>query len=177
VDYEQSLGAAYEQPHRSEVEIPVPVLEEYRFESLAEKIEPALLEMHRPIVRSQTATHAKVTVYPGNDRQRESPINRDTYSFLISSTDDDRPIEVRGRISSYNINTFKGRVYVDDERRPIPFEIADVARSSRIISQITSSLRLNARSRNSEEGDILMTVFPRRRRNGKIRSYLVVDVA
>ena len=50
-----------------------------------------------------------------------------------------REMVLDGRISSYNINTFRGRVYIEDEQRPIPFELADTARDENAIESVTAS--------------------------------------
>jgi hypothetical protein len=61
--------------------------------------------------------------------------------------DRSREVVLEGSVSSYNINTYDGRIYVDEEQRPIPFELADSARDDDSIAVIASSLARNATNR------------------------------
>lgn len=55
-------------------------------------------------------------------------------------------IIIKSYISSYNSNTFKGRIYVIEEERPISFELAEAVRGEIIIQLIVDSLRANVKA-------------------------------
>ncbi|WP_445482805.1 DUF7947 five-stranded beta-barrel domain-containing protein [Pseudochrobactrum lubricantis] len=64
-----------------------------------------------------------------------------------------------GRISSYNINTYKGRIFLEDEKRPVPFILVDMCRDIATRNLIVSSLRANNRDRISPDGRISCSAF------------------
>jgi hypothetical protein len=143
VDYSKTLGQQYEELKSSNaISAPLP---QSKFDALIEKCEGAIQTMHRPIVKSGTASQAIITVGPiARSRVVGQPMDRHTYEYVAYTEHEDTPQKLRGRVSSYNINTYKGRAYLFDERRPIPFILAESARSKRNVSLITNSLQRNA---------------------------------
>lgn len=180
VDYDKSIPQQLDEVNeaRQSMEEPLLLLGEQRIDSLLEKIEPAVRDMHRPIVKSKTAESGIIS-FPGSRSSRSSTeIDRGTFDNIISLNSDSVSEYVVGKVSSYNVNTFKGRIYSSNERRPIPFELMDVSRGSEDVSIITSSLRSNARDRllRNTAGDVRLTAFASRSKTGRLRSYQVVDV-
>lgn len=177
VDFDKSLGQQIADVNR--LRIPgmpsVPMLDDKRVDALLEKIEPAVVDMHRPIVKSRTAETAKLFV-PSRPNLKAIELNQETYDKLLTVQKDDVAIEVVGKISSYNINTFRGRVFVVGEKRPIPFDLVAVAQNSTNVSLITSSLRANARDRSTGDADVTFIAFPVRSKTGRLKLYLVIDV-
>lgn len=92
-----------------------------------------------------------------------------------SKTDKDETIII-GRVTSYNVNTFKGRVYVPEEKRPIPFTLADYARVSKNIDHITSSLTSSAQDIRNDERDLRCYVIKVRSRTGRLKHMIVTSV-
>lgn len=180
VDYEKSISQQVDEINQTQQDggEPLLLLGEQRIDSLLEKIEPAVRDMHRPIVKSRTADHGIISFSDYAGRTFGTDINRETFDNIISLNGDGPSEFVVGNISSYNVNTFKGRVYSSNERRPIPFELMDVARGPEDVSIVTSSLRSNARNRlaGTAQGDVRFTAFARRSKTGRLRSYEVVDV-
>ena len=64
----------------------------------------------------------------------------DTFQYIVEDYVEEEVISIRGFVSSYNSNTFKGRVYVPVEERPIPFELAETVRDQACIQLIVDSL-------------------------------------
>lgn len=144
VNYEQTLGQQLEDANRNDG---APEITEQRLDSLIEKTETAVRQMHRPIVESQTASKATIfSLTRTGQRQIARPLTLDTYERM-QLVDRSREVELEGSVSSYNINTYKGRMYVDDEQRPIPFELAESNRDEDTITIIASSLARNATNR------------------------------
>jgi len=140
-----------------------------------EKCDSAFRNMHRPIVQSETATAAIIT---SDIRGREvpvgKPLDRDTFEYMYYSATSERTFLIVGRVSSYNINRYKGRLFIADERRPIPFELASSARDADTVGLVTNSLRLNALDRS--QGNIECEAFKVFSRSGRLKSLLVVKV-
>jgi hypothetical protein len=58
VDFDKTLGRQYKE---LKAESEVPVLPQSKFDAVIEKCEAAIKQMHRPMVFSETAAHAKIT--------------------------------------------------------------------------------------------------------------------
>lgn len=176
VDYDKTLGQQYEEKSWGTSQIPI--LDQTRFDSVIEKCEPAIENMHRPIVRSTTASKAQVSHSFGKARQLIShPLTPSTYEYIHHTETTERPVELFGKVSSYNINTYKGRVFVNEERRPIPFELGLDARDVRTVIKVTQSLSSNARSRfESGSGDLWFKAFKTTSRSGRLKKLIIVEI-
>lgn len=177
VDYNKSLGQQYEELKQSQ-QNEIPILTATRVDSLIEKCEGAIENMHRPIINSKTAQHAEILYISNSERkQLMPPLNAETYEYMHQSRVGDEVIEITGRVSSFNINTLNGRIFVPDEGRPISFELADQARSAESVVKITDSLNMNARTRFTENmGDISCAALQYFSRNGRLRKLRIVGV-
>ncbi|WP_341365477.1 hypothetical protein [Yoonia sp. BS5-3] len=178
VDIEKSLGEQFEDFNKKlpqDQRIQPPPLDIKRFDSLLEKIEPSVIDMHRPIIRSKTAESA--LLIPETEFIEETRIDAGTYDFLIHRDKDDTPITTVGKVSSYNINTFKGRIYLPDERRPIPFELLERARSATNVSSVIGSMRANATAKMSDNADVEIEAFASRSRTGRTTRLDILDVS
>lgn len=148
-----------------------------KLNSLMEKIEPSIVEMHRPIVASKTATSAHL--YRGDNK--DDPLGPEmsllTFNYLSTEVSSDEEEEFVGVVSSYNINTYRGRLYVFEEGRTISFELADTCRSRRHTSIITSSLRLNDADRADTKATIVLTGFRISSRAGRLKKIIVHEVS
>jgi hypothetical protein len=139
VDYDKSLGQQYEEYKKAKQ--PIKELSPSRFDSLIEKCENSIREMHRPLVKSRTAEEGHLTARISDDLMPLGPpLTRETYEYIAFTERSHDPSYYVGRVTSYNVNTFKGRIYIAQERRPIPFELGDTARGFDAISAITASL-------------------------------------
>jgi hypothetical protein len=68
VDYNKTLGQSYDELRGTQSELPS--LPQSKLDSVAEKCEAAIKDMHRPIVWSETATHAQIlTNVHGKERR------------------------------------------------------------------------------------------------------------
>jgi hypothetical protein len=176
VDYNKTLGQQYEQFKGRDSAIKR--LPQSRFDSLIEKCETAVREMHRPISKSETATVANLSARVGEaDYGIGRPLTYETYEYIAFTERSLDVFEYVGRVSSYNINTFKGRIYVETEGRPIPFELADTAKGARNILAVTSSLRANSQKNRTDEADINFNAFRNVSRSGRLKSFLITEVS
>jgi hypothetical protein len=175
VDFNKTLGQQYEEMHRARV--PLNPQPQSKLDAVIEKCESSIKEMHRPIVRSKTATSANIT--SATDHifiPLTTTLNHDTYEYIDITREDDTPIRFEGYVSSYNINTFNGRIFVPVEGRPVPFKLSEGARNVRIVSLITASLAENASSRASLDAIITCIGFRNVSKSGRLKSYRIIDV-
>lgn len=176
VDYEKTLGKQYEEI-RGHKGNQIPQASEERFDSVIEKCEKAIKDMHRPIIWSKTAEKCIVKSKIGKDENDLSfVLDVDSFYHInetIKTTDISKYV---GRVSGYNINTFKGRIYVDEYKRTIPFELADNARDLRTIASITDSLQKNAIERMRGEGEVEFTAFRNESSTGRLKHFLVTGL-
>jgi len=133
--------------------------------------------MHRPIVASQTASEARISGEVGRHiKQIEHPLNENTYEHIAFTIKSPDPARLVGRVSSYNVNTYKGRIYIIDEHRPIPFELLPGARRMDTITLIATSLRNSAVNRNSDKADIECEAFTLTSKSRRLKSLLITEV-
>lgn len=176
VDFDKTLGQQYDELQRTR-ESTIKKLPQTRFDSVIEKCEVAIRDMHRPIVNSETAIKASIITQVGSWSSKvQQDLDRETYEHVAYTREEETPETFVGRISSYNINTYKGRVYLNSEGRPVPFELGDVARGPRSVSLITNSLVSNARDRKSGEGEVSLKAYRRVSTSGKLKGLFVINV-
>ncbi|MEY3123160.1 MAG: hypothetical protein RI993_1985 [Pseudomonadota bacterium] len=178
VDYDKSLGQQYEE--LTEQGAKVPFLKESRINSLIEKCEPSFRELHRPIYAKRTAENAVITSEVDGLMQPLGPrLNLDTFEYVASSRREDAAVMISGSISSYNSNTFTGRVFVLEAGHPVPFELMKDARTRLNVRIITSSLSASAQREEGEVrvGKIYFRAFRITSRSGRLKRYLITDVS
>lgn len=174
VDYDKTLGQQYEELQKTNH---IPPQSEARFNALTEKCEAAIKDIHRPIVKSQTATEANFYSYLGSKKKPfQHSLNYETFLHMSNENISDFTEEMVGQVSSYNINTYKGRIYIPAEGRPLPFELGDIARNGSYINLITSSLNLNAKRARTSLGSIRITAFKIYTKSGQIKNLLITKV-
>lgn len=171
VDYEKSLFQSYRESLTEKGITPE------KLESLMEKTESSIGDMHRPIVASQSATSAKLFRLSRSGVDQIGPdMTSLSYDYIARTIRRDELIEHQGLVSRYNVNTYKGRIFLPDEQRPIPFELDEVAKNRESVQIITSSLRTNATSRRESEG--LIALYGRRLESstGRLKALIVNKV-
>ena len=111
VDYDKTLGQQYEELKGKPDVKRIP---QAKFDTVVEKCEASIKAMHRPIVMSETAEKAESKGKNGRAPPRliGHRLDQETYEHIAFTDQDSQPREIIGRVSSYNVNTFKGRIYV-----------------------------------------------------------------
>ncbi|WP_454813269.1 DUF7946 domain-containing protein [Labrys neptuniae] len=175
VDFSKSLGQQYEELKRVNQ---IPILTEAKLDGLVEKCDNAITVMHRPIVASKTALKAEVIKFNKSGSRRVGEVlNSNTFEFINKTERSKNIIRVIGRVSSYNINSFKGRIFVPAEGRPIPFELSDSSRSSNDVRLITNSLASNAIERIRGAGEVAVDVYENRSSSDVLKGYYIIRVS
>jgi len=177
VDYNKSLGQLYEENKKKKIELPI--VREAQLDSVIEKCSTAITEIHRPIYKTRTADTAQIST---NIDNRKVPLNStfsfETFQYIIEEYTEEEVEAVSGLVSSYNSNTFKGRIYVPNEERPISFVLSDGARREACIQLIVDSLRANAlRGFDVEPSEIFCKVQRVTTKSGHLKSYKVLAVS
>lgn len=88
------------------------------------------------------------------------------------------PCIIKGRISSYNSNTFKGRIYSAEEGRPISFELQPSAKGDYSLQLIIASLSAYTRNNFDDEWiDLYCVVHKITSRSGQLKSYKITSIS
>ncbi len=167
VDYDKTLQQLYYETHNGRM------ITHEKIDSLCEKIESSVADMHRPIVISESATRAQVSKCWGDQRDIGPVLSPLTYEYVRQTTTEDDDIFVVGYVSSYNINTFKGRIYSLDERRPVPFQLDETARTKSNVGVLTRSQHINGQSPFSSEALVKLTCRRMVSPTNKVKRYIV----
>lgn len=174
IDYSKSLKQLKDEAKNKHLKLPD--IKQSQADSLVEKCSKAILEMHRPIYKARTATKGKIITTIDN---RQTPLGRNltlqTYEFIHETLTSEEPEEVEGRISSYNKNTYKGRIFAKSIGRPVSFELKDAGRNKTAVDLITRSLHANAL--NLSSGDIFCRAYRTTSKSGQLKGYLINQVS
>lgn len=174
VDFNSTIGKQIEELDKNKIKTSELTVE--KMDSLMEKCENSIKSMHRPIVFSGTAEKAKVLPYFENRERMGQELNSETYAFINVSNRSDKTSIIYGKISSYNVNTYKGRIYDIRNKRPIPFELGELVRRNKDVALITSSLNSNALNRNDFSAYLKITAYEVTSSSNRLKFLVIVDV-
>jgi len=177
VDYDKSLGQLYEESRENNISLPV--VREAQLDSVIEKCSTAITEMHRPIYKTKTANTAKISA---NINNQQTPLNPtltfESFQYIIEEFTENEVVVIKGYVSSYNSNTFKGRIYVPKEERPISFELSEAVRGEASIQLIVDSLRANAlRGFDVDSIEVYCRVQRVTTKSGHLKKYKILAVS
>lgn len=177
VDLNKSLGQLYEEAQKKKQALPE--IKQNQADALVEKCNTAMHEIHRPIYKSKSAERASISATIGHTSiPLQVPFTFDTWGYIHETRISDEQENHSGRISSYNSNTYKGRVYVEKFGRPVSFELAKDARDHKTVELVTTSLQTNAlRMYSEEKGLIYFSAFLRTSRSGQLKSLLITQLS
>lgn len=177
VDYNKSLGQLYEEAEENKIKLPE--VREAQLDSVIEKCTNAITEIHRPIFKTETAKTAQIYSYINNQRTQLTPtFSSKTFEYITEEFIQEEIIIINGYVSSYNSNTFKGRIYVIEEERPISFELAEAVRGEIIIQLIVDSLRANAlRNFKAEPIQVFCKAQKITTKSGHLKKYKILEVS
>ena len=127
---------------------PIPIS---KLDSVAEKCEDAIVDIHRPIYASKSASYA--ILQPRNLAVENAKLffDSDTYDSIRHSKITPDASLYSGRVSNFNANTKTGRIYTLQDQRPIPFSIDDDARVR--MSIFSESLNIYTKLQDSKNTD------------------------
>ena len=171
------LGQLYREHNEKQLEIQK--IEQHQVDSLIEKCSTAIKEIHRPIYKTKTAETAKISTTISNETiPLESTFSIDSFHYLSEEFVQELPVIVVGVISSYNSNTFKGRIFISEEGRPVTFELSETCRNQQTIRLVIASLSAYANNDvPSDWSHIYCKVWRNMSRSGHLKSYSVVSIS
>lgn len=177
VDLNKSLSQLYEEAQKNKVKLPL--IKQHQADSLIEKCNTAMHEIHRPIYMTGTAGKAEITATINRERlPLETNFSMQTWEYIHETRTSDEEEAFVGRVSSYNSNTYKGRIYVEKFGRPVSFELSKNSRGQKIVELVTSSLQSNAlRAYKEDEGRVYFKGYQRTSRSGQLKSLLITDLS
>lgn len=177
VDLNKSLGAIYEEAKKKNQELPE--IKQHQADSLIEKCSTAIHEIHRPIYKTGTARRADISgVIGSRTLPLQTAFTLETWAYIHETRTSEAPQQFIGRVSSYNSNTYKGRIYVQEFGHPVSFELSKEARSERVVELVTTSLQTNALRRYDDaEGVVFFSAFLRTSRTGRLKGLLITRVS
>ena len=150
---------------------------EERFDSLIEKIEPGLRQCHRPIAFSESALNAQIS---WKLEKKSGLLNgffdSNTFEYISRTIRASDLVDLTGVVSSYNMNTFKGRLYAESMERTILFELSNSARSSAETASVAGSLYENTVKLATFTRKITLRGFKNESVNNRLKSIYVVGV-
>lgn len=172
VDYEKSLYKSHKEA------LAAKGITSEKLDSLMEKAESSIADMHRPIVASGSAKQGKLFWINRSGFDQIGPdMTELSYDFISRTVRREDVVDHEGLISSYNVNTYKGRIFIPVEQRPIPFELSDQAKTPKNIELITSSLRSNATRRRNSGGLIVIHGQRLESSTGRLKALIVGNVS
>jgi hypothetical protein len=171
-DYNKTIGQLIEEKKKS---VPgVAKLTPGKMDSLVEKCEAAITEMHRPIVKSETASTARIISRHNGEEISVGPeLTPATYDYIHFTTRSENPFQETGRVSGYDSNTYKGRIYLPRGGRPVPFALGETARKARDVKIVTDNLAENAQGRYAE---MRFIAFHDLSRTGRLKRLLIIEI-
>lgn len=177
VDFDKAIGEQYEELQENRrKKAPIPKPTQSQMDALIEKCEVNIKDMHRPIVASKTASTGRVEYEYRREKGVFRKFSPQTYDYLHITKTEDKPRLLTGKVSSYNINTYKGRIFLDEERRPVPFTLHEGARTTPQIALITGSLDSNAIKRLDGSADVKVAAFRKISATGRLKELVVSEV-
>ncbi|PZP12673.1 MAG: hypothetical protein DI602_08500 [Aliarcobacter butzleri] len=173
VDYNKTLGQLYLEHNK---DIKLPVITESQLDSVIEKVQDSITEMHRPIYKSNTAELLKIKAFSEDTNfNLSSVIDINSYHYIKENVIDGKIFTVTGVVTSYNSNTYRGRIFISEINRPIPFEFdSSLKKKINSIKKVLKSLETHALKK--EHLNITMDVKTIKSRNGKLKAYLVQKI-
>ena len=132
-------------------------IDQIKLDFLMEQCRSPILNVHRPIIKSSTASSLKISLFG----KEHILLNSDTYEYLKQEhLEDTKDIVVR--VNRYNIDTFRGRLSVEGIEKSIPFKLDKKSQDEGTTSLINRSLYEN-NSENYGTGDGLRLKFSARK--------------
>lgn len=177
VDYNKSLGQAHEEAEKAKVDLPI--IKQHKADSLIEKCSVAISDMHRPIYKTKTANKASVISSFDNRRlPLTAEFTQETFDYIHEEFIEDNPVVIKGRVSSYNSNNYRGRIYVATEGRPVTFELAKSIRTEYVLKLIIASLSATThKDYDNKWIDIYCKAYRHTSRSGQLKEYTIIQVS
>ena len=188
VDYNKSLGQQIEELQNNETNTTINIQD--KFNELAEKCEPAIKDMHRPISGKGTADTAIIsTIIDGKRHTIGHPINIDTYNYIVHDITRKELVSFGGLITGYNSKTYTGRMDVPvnllDDSEPnrkdivsVRFKLSGAAKNKQSATIITDALADEVKHRGgTTDNMIFCNAYKVTSKSGRLKSVKIISVS
>lgn len=140
-------------------------------QEMAEALETALQEVHRPI---HTDRNLKIEVIRPRVGVAFS-LDATTMDYIATREDVKNKLTIIGNVTRFNILSGFGRVFVSTEKRVVPFRIVD-NRDDGLMKQAVASMN-DSLVDNFRKGKRRFTVHKIESANGQLKRYVVHEIA
>ncbi len=171
LDYEKTIRQLIEEKELSTGSIPTPE----QINSLAEKTQNSIIDMHRPIEKGSARTANIKTIKGGRVIDIGPQLDTRTLAAAKEIIEVNKITEFIGKISSYNMNTNTGRIYITSENRTIPFQISRDAVTREIERVISRSLDTNIAGLPSEGSEIILDGIYYLTKSGELSKIIAIN--
>lgn len=177
VDLNKSLGTLYEEAQKKNQ--PIPKIRESQADSLLEKCSTAIREMHRPIYKNESAALGEISAnFSGRNQPIHTTLTLDTYEFINETRTSEATEVFEGLVTSYNTNTYKGRIFIAEFGRPVSFELAQPIRTQNSARIITTSLRNTAmKALDARGSNVHILALRNTSRSGHLKSISILNIS
>ncbi len=171
LDYDKSIGELLQEQSKEVGR----TLNQGRLDDLTEKCEHAIKDMHRPIIQSETAERANISRWVANQpTSLVTRLSQQTYDSLRFERRTTTTKLYEGLVSSYNVNTKVGRIYLISASRTIPFKLAEPLAGPAVGVKLARSMEKLA------EGNLNTPMkfgaYENQSRSGRLRSLFIVSI-
>lgn len=172
VDYEKSLGKLYSENKNKNI----PIIQQHQLDLVIEKCSNSIKDMHRPIYKSETAEKTLIKGFLDDEELKfSSELNIETFNFLNEEVLKEKVFSVTGIITSFNANSYSGRIEIPEIDRPIPFKLDNEVKTDENFEKIIESLK-NKTLKNVTPTKVTMDVQVVQTKKGRIKTYIVKKV-
>ncbi|MQB05835.1 hypothetical protein DXT91_17130 [Agrobacterium tumefaciens] len=171
LDYEKTIRQLIEEKNLSTSALPTPE----QLNSLAEKTQNSIIDMHRPIEKGSAKTASIQAVKGGRLTHIGPYLDLNTLTAAKEIIEINKIVEFKGKISSYNMNTHTGRIYLPSEQRTIPFQLARDSISREVERNISRSLDSNIAGMPDEGSEIILEGIYYLTKSGELSKIIAVD--
>jgi hypothetical protein len=176
VDFNKTLNLQYQELHAESQEAPGQDITS-RLDSVVEKCEAAVKHIHRPIVESRTASGAIIhSLSDGIKKSIGHPFDQQTYEYLDTTIKSENLERFVGKVSSYNANTYKGRIYLPEFGRPLPFMLAESAKTRSNAGYLAANLATHAETRFRNDNFVTVHGYRLSSKTGRLKGLLIFKV-
>lgn len=177
VDYEQTIGQQYKKLKQQDQLQGLPEVTQTQLDSALEKSIIGIEDMHRPIIKSSTARTARIlSNLNGEKTPLSHTMNVATYGHISDTRTSETTFNLIGKVSSFNTNTSKGRIYIPQEQRPIPFILNNDTVGSMGRIRIGDSLLKNIQNPKSSDALVKVTAYKQFGLTGKLKGLSIMLV-
>jgi hypothetical protein len=172
VDYNKSLGKLYEEKKLKNI----PIIEEHQLDMVIEKCNNSIIDMHRPIYKSESAEKTTIKGFiNGKEIKFSSELSIDSYNYIKEEIILEDEFSITGIITSFSAINYSGKIEIPEIDRPISFILDAKVKSDRNFEKLIESLKNKAMKKETPT-NVTMDVQIVQTKNKKLKKYIVKKI-